>query len=48
MVLMEIARQNRARGREISTDQLLDKGHFAEIEVQAVYDGETLALCWQL
>ena len=41
----EIARQNRARGREISTDQMLGEGHFAEVEVQAVYDEETLALC---
>ena len=29
----EIARLNRARGREISTDQLLGEGHFAEVEV---------------
>ena len=41
----EIAQQNRARGREISTDQLLGEGCFAEVEVQAVYDEETLALC---
>ena len=43
--MREIAQQNRARGREISTDQLLGEGRFAEIEVQAVYDEETLALC---
>lgn len=41
----EIARQNRARGRDISTDQLLGEGRFAEVEVQAVYDEETLAWC---
>ena len=29
----EIARLNRARGREISTDQMLGEGHFAEVEV---------------
>ena len=39
------SRKNRARGREISTDQMLGEGHFAEVEVQAVYDEETLALC---
>ena len=41
----EIARQNRARGREISTDQMLGEGRFAEIKVQSVDDEETLALC---
>lgn len=40
-----MAQQNRAKGREISTDQLLGEGHFAEIDVQAIYDGATLALC---
>jgi hypothetical protein len=35
----------KARGREISTDQLLGEGHFAELEGPAVYDEETLALC---
>jgi hypothetical protein len=41
----EISQQNKARGREISTDQMLDEGCFAEVEVQAVLDEETLALC---
>lgn len=41
----ETAPQNRARGREISTDQMLDEGRSAEVGVQAVYDEETLALC---
>jgi hypothetical protein len=41
----ELAQQNRAKVREISTDQLLDEGHFAVVEVQAVYDEETLVLC---
>jgi hypothetical protein len=41
----EIAQQNRARGREISTDQMLGEGRFAEIKVQSVDDEETLALC---
>ena len=45
MTVRETTRQSRARGREISTDQLLGEGRFAEIEVQAVYDEETLALC---
>jgi hypothetical protein len=39
------SRKNRARGREISTDQMLGEGHFAEVEMQAVYDEETLSLC---
>ena len=43
--MREIAQQHRARGREISTDQMLGEGRFAEVEVQAVYDEETLALC---
>lgn len=34
----EIEQQNRARGRDISTDQLLGEGQFAEVEVQALYD----------
>ena len=42
---MEIAQQNRAKVREISTDQLLDEGHLAVVEVQAVYDEKTLVLC---
>lgn len=41
----ETAPQNRARGREISTDQMLDEGRSAEVGVQAIYDEETLALC---
>lgn len=41
----DIACENRARGRETSKDQLLGEGCFTEIEVQAVYDEETLALC---
>ena len=34
----EIAGQNRARSGEIFVNQLLVEGHFAEVEVQAVYD----------
>jgi hypothetical protein len=43
---MEIARQNRAMGRQISTDQLFGEGHFADnfVEVQTVYDEQTLSL----
>jgi hypothetical protein len=44
----EIARQSRARGRKISTEQLLGEGRFAEVVDQSVYDvydEETLALC---
>ena len=43
--MREIAQQHRARGREISTDQMLGEGRFAEIKVQSVDDEETLALC---
>ena len=41
----KIAGQNRTRGREISTDKLLGEDCFAEVQVQVIYDGETLALC---
>ena len=33
------------QNREISTDQLLAEGCFAKVEVQAVYDEETLGVC---
>ena len=45
MTVRETTRQNRVMGREISTDQLLGEGRFAEIKVQSVDDEETLALC---
>ena len=47
MVLMVERRsdEDSMTNREISTDQLLGEGCFAEVEVQAVYDEETLALC---
>lgn len=41
----ETAPQNKARGRDISKDQLLGEGLFAKIEVKAVYNEETLELC---
>lgn len=41
----EEAQQNKVRGINISTDLLLGKGPFAEVEVQAEYDEETLTLC---
>ena len=43
--LRELAQQNRAKGRQIFTDQLLGEGYFAVVEVQAVYDEKTLVLC---
>ena len=36
---------NRARGTAITKDQLLCESFLAEIEVQAINDAETLALC---
>lgn len=39
------AQQNKVRGINVSTDLLLGKGPFAEVEVQAEYDEETLTLC---
>lgn len=39
------AQQYKVRGINISKDLLLGEGPFAEVEVQAEYDEETLTLC---
>ena len=37
-----IEQQTKARGKEISKDQILEEGDYATIENQAVYDDHTL------
>ena len=40
-----IEQQSRARGMEISQDQLFREGDYANGERQSLYDAHTLALC---
>ena len=40
-----IEQWSKARGREISQDQILGKGNCATIGRQSLYDGHILALC---
>ena len=40
-----IEQRNRARGIDISQDQLLGEGEYADVERQALYDEHTLDLC---
>ena len=40
-----IEQRSKARGMEISQDQILGEGDYATIERQAVYDDHTLDLC---
>ena len=40
-----VEQRNRARGIEISQDQLLGEGEYADIELQSLYDEHTLVLC---
>ena len=37
--------QGRAKGVEVSQDQILDVGAYADPQVQALYDEEVLSLC---
>ena len=40
-----IEQRNRARGIEVSQDQLLGEGEYADVELQSLYDEHTLVLC---
>ena len=40
-----IEQRNRARGIEISQDQLLGEGEYADVECQSLYGEHTVALC---
>lgn len=37
--------RSKARGKELSQDQILGEGNYTTVESQSLYDGHILALC---